>query len=141
MFIKVPPRPSHPCRCIYGYHRRDAAMQLMMLVSGHMPRGPNVVISLCIVSNVQQDPSYICMWACCPFLKRLDRLSGQLANACMEHQSIDLHCSSTKLGFEVPCLSLITTFLTNADLCTELWMHASYARILVCSFASSSKRP
>ena len=47
----------------------------------YMPRGPNVAISLCIVSNPKQDLCYICMWECCPFLKRLAYLSVQLANA------------------------------------------------------------
>ena len=31
-----------------------------------------------------------------PFLKRFARLSGQLANACMEHQGTALHSSNTK---------------------------------------------
>ena len=48
-----------------------------------MPRGPNVATSLCTVSNAKQGLSYFCMWACCPFLKRLARLSGQLARLCM----------------------------------------------------------
>ena len=48
---------------------------------GYVPRGPNVAISLCIVSNAKQDLFYFCVCAFCPFLKRLARLSGQLANA------------------------------------------------------------
>ena len=48
---------------------------------GYMPRGPNVAMRLCIVSNAKQDPSYFCVCASCPFSKRLARLSGQLANA------------------------------------------------------------
>ena len=42
------------------------------------------------------------MWACCPFLNRLARLSGQLATACLEHNGIALDSSNAKLGFEVP---------------------------------------
>ena len=37
------------------------------MMRGHMPLGPNVATSLCIVSNAQQDLSYLCVWACCPF--------------------------------------------------------------------------
>ena len=48
---------------------------------GYMPRGPNVATSLFIVSNAKLDLSYFCMWACCPVLKSLVRLSGQLESA------------------------------------------------------------
>ena len=51
---------------------------------GYMPRGPNVAISLSIVSTTKQNLCYFCMHACCPFSKRLARLSGQLAISCME---------------------------------------------------------
>ena len=54
---------------------------LILLTIGYMPQGPNVAICLCIVSNAKQDLSYFYMWVCCPFFKRLARLSGQLANA------------------------------------------------------------
>ena len=53
---------------------------------GYMPRGPNVAVSLCIVSNTKQDLSYFCMWACCPCLKRLARLSGHLAKQCKKYR-------------------------------------------------------
>ena len=33
-----------------------------------------------------------------PLLKRLARLSGQLADACLKHQGTALHYSKTKLG-------------------------------------------
>ena len=55
------------------------------MMCGDMRRGPNVAIILWILSSGKQDLSYFCMWACCPFLKHLARLSGQLANACLEH--------------------------------------------------------
>ena len=51
------------------------------MMIGDMPRGPNEEISVCIVSNAEQNLSYFCMWACCPFLKRLARPEGQLAHA------------------------------------------------------------
>ena len=60
---------------------------------GYMPRGPIVALCLRIVPNAMQDLSYFCMWACCPFLKRLACLSGQLANACLEHKGIALQRS------------------------------------------------
>ena len=65
-------------------------------MSGYMPRGPKVATRLCTVSNAKQDPSYFCMRACCPFLKRVARLPGQLENACMERKGIALQCSNTK---------------------------------------------
>ena len=64
-----------------GKEDRVTRPLLLVLLRGYMPRGPNVVISLYIVSNAKQDLSYFCMWACCTFLKRLARLAGHLANA------------------------------------------------------------
>ena len=81
-------------------HPPSRLRQQQLVMIGYMPRGPEVTISLRIVSSAKRDLSYFCMRACCPFLKRLACLSGQLANACMEHQGIALHCSNTKLGFE-----------------------------------------
>ena len=60
---------------------------------GYMPRCRNVAKSLGIVSHAKQGLSYFCMWACCPFLKRLAHLSDQLANALLEHEGIALDCS------------------------------------------------
>ena len=44
------------------------------------------------------------------------------------------------LPLTVATLSSVLRFLTNADLGTEAWLHASSANILICSFASSRKR-
>ena len=70
-----------PCfLCLAGLHA--TAMAAMNVMFGYMPRGPNVaILCLFIVSNAKQDLFYFCTLACCPFLKRLARLSGQLANA------------------------------------------------------------
>ena len=38
--------------------------------AGMTPLGPNAAIRLWIVSNAKHDPSFFCMWACCPLLKR-----------------------------------------------------------------------
>ena len=70
-----------------------------MMMSDCMSRGPNVAMCLCTVSYAKQDLSYFCMCACCPFSKRLTRLSGQLAIA---YLGIASHCSNTKFGSEVP---------------------------------------
>ena len=70
------------------------------LMRGYMPQRPNVAISLCIASNTKSDLSYFCIWARCPFLKRLARLSGQLENACVEHKGIALDSSNAELGYE-----------------------------------------
>ena len=36
------------------------------------------------------------------FWKRVARLSGQLATACLEHQGIAFHCSNTMLSLQAP---------------------------------------
>ena len=56
-----------------------AALRMM---SAYIPRGPNVAIGLCNVSNAKQDLSYLCMRACCPFSKRLARLPNTIHSVC-----------------------------------------------------------
>ena len=77
----------------YSYRHKSLASSLLFgsvlytrlehqrTIFGYMPRGPNVATSLFIVSNAKLDLSYFCMWACCPVLKSLVRLSGQLESA------------------------------------------------------------
>ena len=70
---------EHASAMVHHLVQDAVARPSMQVIFGYMPRGPNVAISLCIVSNAKQDLSYFCMWAWCPFLKRLARLSGHLA--------------------------------------------------------------
>ena len=99
-----------------------------------MPRGPDVAMSPCNVSNAEQDLSYFCMWVC-SFLKRLTRLSEQLASACLEHQGIVFHCSNIKLSFQVPHKR---RSMYRAMAATELWLQSLRCRASVAYVDSSS---
>ena len=85
-------------------------MSTPSLKIGYMPRVPNVAKSLDIVSHAKQGLSYSAMWACCPFLKRLARLSGSWRMH---------HWNTRALPFTVATLSSVLRFLTNSNICTQ----------------------
>ena len=92
-------------------------------------QGPNVAICLCIVCNAKQDLSCFCVWACCPFLKRLARLWDHLENAWLEHEGIALHGDKSKLR-------LMSSFTVEL---MQPWIHHACSH--ACSHAYTMHTP
>ena len=84
---------------------------------------------------VQRDLQVPCLERveCCPVQNPTQSLSRFLQTVGLQH------ILSTKLDYM--CGKSVSRFMANADHCTELWLRAPSANILICSFASSSKHP
>ena len=116
----------------------------VLYVCGCMPRGPNVAISLCIVSNAKQDVSYFCIWACCPVLKRLALLSGHLANCSQLREKMHVRPQSFLEHHLLPQSSLHThtptpsTYKWSGLVPCPFYMHRSRPSLLCISLVLST---